>query len=83
MNIDLWKFEFTHWLGICRLLHAVHKVRDHNVIQITRSEIMGRYRSFRDKLHYNPDYSVMSHFLSHCIEFGLEIMEGLNKKLCA
>lgn len=47
---------------------------------------MGRYRSFRDKLHYNPD-SVMSHSLSHCIEFGLEIMggggEGLNKKLCA
>lgn len=37
---------------------------------------MGRYRSFRDKLHYNPDYSVMSHSLSHCIEFGLEIMGG-------
>lgn len=32
MNIDLWKFEFTRWLGICRLLHPVHRVRDHNVI---------------------------------------------------
>lgn len=45
MNIDLWKFEFTHWLGICRLLHAVHigqgsqrdldyEIRDYGEIQI-------------------------------------------------